>query len=156
MESSARSASQRTKQRHISRTHMPCYNERQFPGRHYKQQWASFDMGLSSLILPATQGFFTPLNNVLKVPTKTIRLNNNCKDAIWDTFTLIHRLSKRPTHVNKLLPNLPAYVAYYDAAPERAGGVWFSLSTNIQPLLWRITFPRDITESLSEIAGCAA
>jgi hypothetical protein len=102
----------------------------------------------AALILPATQGFFTPLNNVLKAPTKTIKLNDNCRDAILDTCALIHRLSKRPTHVNELLPNPPSYVAYHDASAEGAGGVWFSLSTDMQPLLWRITFPRDITDSV--------
>jgi hypothetical protein len=98
----------------------------------------------ATLILPATQGFFTPLNNVFKAPTKTIRLSKNCKDAILDTCTLIHRLSKQPTHVNELLPNPPSYVAYHNAAAQ-GGGVWFSLSTDMQPLLWRTTFPRNIT-----------
>jgi len=113
----------------------------------------------AALILPATQGFFTPLNNVLNTPTKTIKLNDNCRDAILDTCTLIHRLSKQPTHVNELLPNPPSYVAYHDASAEGAGGVWFSLSTDMQPLLWRITFPRDITNSVisdDNPSGCIA
>jgi len=102
----------------------------------------------AALILPATQGFFTPLNKVLKTPTKTISLNDDCKDAIRDTCNLIHRLTERPTHVNELLPSPPEYVAYHDASAEGAGGVWFSLSTDMQPLLWRIQFPRDITDSV--------
>ena len=89
----------------------------------------------AALILPATQGFFTPLNNVLKSKEKSISLNDDGREAVQDTCTLIHRLSKRPTHVNKLVPDQPSYAAYHDAAAEGAGGVWFSLTNNMQPLL---------------------
>jgi hypothetical protein len=39
-------------------------------------------------------------------------------------------------------------VAYHNASAEGAGGVWFSLETDMQPLLWQITFPCDITNSV--------
>jgi hypothetical protein len=102
----------------------------------------------AALILPVTQGFFTPLNTILKSPANTIRLGENGRDAIMDICPLIHRLSRRPTHVKELLPDSPSYAAFHDAAAEGAGGVWFSLTTNMQPLLWQTTFPRDITESV--------
>jgi hypothetical protein len=102
----------------------------------------------TALILPATQGFFTPLNNVMKSQTKLVILGEDAKEAILDTCTLILGLSRQPTHVNKLVPDPPLYVAYHNAAAEGAGEVWFSLIDNMQPLLWRITFPRDITDSV--------
>ena len=61
----------------------------------------------AALILPATQGFFTPLNKVMKSQEKSVILNEDAREAIVDTCTLIHGISKRPTHVNELIPNLP-------------------------------------------------
>jgi hypothetical protein len=61
----------------------------------------------AALILPATQGFFTPLNKVMKSIEKSITLNEDGREAVRDTCTLIHRLSKRPTHVNELVPDQP-------------------------------------------------
>ena len=102
----------------------------------------------AALILPAACGFFTPLNNILKAPEKSITLGEDAQAAVRDICTLIHQLHKRPTHVNELLPNPPSYVAYHDAAAEGAGGVWFSLVSNMQPLVWRVAFPQDIADEV--------
>jgi hypothetical protein len=84
----------------------------------------------------------------MKSTEKSITLNDDGREAVQDTCTLIHRLSNRPTHVNEIVPDPPSYAAYHDAAAEGAGGVWFSLTNNMQPLLWRTTFPRDIAKSV--------
>ena len=102
----------------------------------------------AALILPAARGFFTPLNNIMKSPSKTITLGADAKEAVLDLITLIHRLSKRATHVNEIIPDPPSYVAYHDAAAEGAGGVWFSLINSMQPVLWRVQFPQDIAEDV--------
>ena len=102
----------------------------------------------AAVILPAARGFFTPLNNIMKTSERSIMLNIDAKSALLDTCTLIHQLSKRPTHVNELLPDPPSHVAYHDAAAEGAGGVWFSLSEEMQPVVWRIKFPQDIASEV--------
>jgi hypothetical protein len=101
-----------------------------------------------SIILPAARGFFTPLNNIVKSTTKSIVLGTGARAAILDICTLIHLLSKRPTHVNKIIPDPPSYVAYHDAAADGASGVWFLLSNTMQPLIWRVKFPQDITDNV--------
>jgi len=98
----------------------------------------------AAVILPAARGFFTPLNNIMKTSERSITLNIDAKSALLDTCTLIHQLSKRPTHVNELIPDPPSHVAYHDAAAEGAGGVWFSLTDKMQPVVWRLEFPQDI------------
>jgi hypothetical protein len=40
-------------------------------------------------------------------------------------------------HVDELVPDMPRYVGYHDAAAEGAGGVWFSLTDHMPPLVWR-------------------
>jgi hypothetical protein len=102
----------------------------------------------AAVILPAARGFFTPLNNIMKSSERSIMLNNDAKSALLDTCTLIHQLSKRPTHVNELIPDPPSHVAYHDAAAEGAGGVWFSLSEEMQPVVWRMEFPQDIASEV--------
>ena len=98
----------------------------------------------AAVILPAARGFFTPLNNIMNTSERSITLNIDAKSALRDTCTLIHQLGKRPTHVNELIPDPPSHVAYHDAAAEGAGGVWFSLTDGMQPMVWRMEFPQDI------------
>jgi hypothetical protein len=43
---------------------------------------------------------------------------------------------------------MPQYVGYHDAAAEGAGGVWFSLSDNMPPTVWRVAFPQDIASEV--------
>ncbi len=99
-------------------------------------------------ILPATKGFFTPLNNVMKSPAKSIVLGEDARAAILDVCTLIHKLGRRPTHVNELIPDPPTHTAYHDAAAEGVGGVWFALEDKMQPVVWRLPFPQDIQDDV--------
>jgi len=62
----------------------------------------------AALILPAARGFFTPLNFIMKSPSKTITLSADAKEAVLDLITLIRRLSKQATHVNEIIPDLPS------------------------------------------------
>ncbi len=102
----------------------------------------------AALILPAAQGFFTPLNYIMKSPSKTITLGAEEKEAVLDLITLICCLSKQSKHFNKIIPNPPSYVAYHDAAAEGAGGVWFLLVNTMQPMLWQVEFPQDIADNV--------
>jgi hypothetical protein len=58
--------------------------------------------------------------------------------------TLLHLLSSRPTHVREVVPDMPHYVGYHDAAAVGAGGVWFSLTNNMPSFIWRSAFPPNI------------
>ena len=102
----------------------------------------------AAVILPAALGFFTPLNNIMKSNEYSIILNDEARAALLDICTLLRQLSKRPTHVDEIIPNLPSHVAYHDAAAEGAGGVWFSLSASMQPVVWRVAFPQDIANDV--------
>jgi hypothetical protein len=100
----------------------------------------------ASVILPAAKGFFTPLNFVMRGNPATIGLGaaSEARAALKDLISLIHMLSMQPTHVNELVADMPHYAGYHDAAAEGAGGVWFSLTDNMPPSVWRERFPRDI------------
>ena len=107
----------------------------------------------AAIILPAAKGFFTPLNDAMHGSPKTIGLGtySEVRQLLLDLISLLHLLSSRPTHVRELVPDMPKYAGYHDAAAEGAGGIWFSLCNDISPLVWREEFPADIAaEVVSE------
>jgi hypothetical protein len=97
----------------------------------------------ASIILPAAKGFFTPINTALRGNPKIIGLGRSSKVrmALEDLITLLCILSSCAMHVNELVVTLPRYVGYHDAAADGAGGVWFSLTNDMSPIVWREVFP---------------
>jgi hypothetical protein len=70
--------------------------------------------------------------------------NSEVREALEDIISLLRILSSRPTHVRELVPGMPHYVGYHDAAAEGAGGVWFLLVDDMPPQVWRAGFPVNI------------
>jgi hypothetical protein len=81
---------------------------------------------------------------------KTVSLGSSSevRAALEDLISLMKMLSKRLTHVNELMADMPHYAGYHDAAAEGAGGVWFSLKDEMPPSVWREAFPRDVTANV--------
>ena len=104
----------------------------------------------ASVILPAAKGFFTPINAAMRGSPKRIGLGatSDVRAALQDIVSLLHMLSSRPTHAKELVPDMPQYAGYHDAAAEGAGGVWFSLASPMQPIVWREAFPEDIASNV--------
>ncbi len=92
----------------------------------------------ASIILPAACGFFTPINAAMKGSPMHIILgaNSECRAALEDLCTLLCILALWPTHVRELVPDMPQYVGYHNAAAEGAGGVWFLLVDSMSPMVW--------------------
>ena len=105
----------------------------------------------AAIILPAAKGFFTPLNDAMRGSPKIIGLglHSEVRRALQDLISLLHILSSRPTHVHELVPDMPTYAGYHDAAAEGAGGVWFSLVNDTPPVVWREAFPADIAAEVT-------
>jgi hypothetical protein len=79
----------------------------------------------ASIILPATWSFFTPINAAMSGGGKKIGLgwSSDIRVALHDLCCLLRLLSAQPTHVRKLVIDMPCYVGYHDAAAEGEGGV---------------------------------
>jgi hypothetical protein len=71
--------------------------------------------------------------------------------ALEDLISLMHLLSSRPTHVCKLVPDMPHHAGYHDAAAEGAVGVWFSLCDDTPLVVWRGEFPEDIAQEVVSV-----
>jgi hypothetical protein len=70
--------------------------------------------------------------------------DSKLRKSLEDLISLLWLLSLRPTHVQELVPPMPHFAGYHDAAAEGAGGVWFLLCNNTPPMIWREEFPTDI------------
>lgn len=67
---------------------------------------------------------------------------------LYDWKVLINTLFRRPTSVYELIPTLPAYAGTSDASKWGAGGVWFSDTISLLPLVWFLEWPPAITAGL--------
>ncbi len=74
--------------------------------------------------------------------------NLECRAALEDLCTLLCILASQTTHVRELVPDMPQYVVYHDAAAEGVGGVLFSLVDSMSPMVWRAAFPQDINSEV--------
>jgi hypothetical protein len=102
-------------------------------------------------ILPSAKAFFTPLNNALRGLPPFIGLGRHgeVRTALLDIAYVIRNLASRPTHVNELVQaDEPDYIGYCDASGFGAGGVWFGGRETMEPIVWRVQWPKDITEAL--------
>jgi hypothetical protein len=101
-------------------------------------------------ILPSARAFFTPINNALRGLPAFIGLGRNSpvRRALLDMACLIRDLARRPTHVSELVPQGPEYTGFCDASAFGAGGVWFGGSKPLEPLVWRVQWPTDITNEV--------
>jgi hypothetical protein len=48
--------------------------------------------------------------------------HSEVRAALEDLVFLLRLLGSRPTHIRELVPDMPHYVGYHDAAAEGAGG----------------------------------
>ncbi len=87
-----------------------------------------------------------PINAAMRGSPKSVGLgaNSDVQAALEDMCTLLHLFSSWLTYVRELVPDMPHYVGYHDAAAAGTGGVWFSLTDDMTPFVWRSAFPPDI------------
>jgi hypothetical protein len=86
----------------------------------------------------------------MKIGTKVIKLEkaSEIRAALEDLCLLLRLLGSRPTHVRKLVVDMPRYAGYHGAAAEGAGGVWFLVAHKMQPVVWRLPFPCDVFDEV--------
>jgi hypothetical protein len=93
------------------------------------------------------------MNAAMQGAIKVVGLGaaSDIRAALEDLISIIRLLSSRPTHIRELVVDMPQYVGYHDVAAEGAGGVWFSLSNVMPPVVWRVAFPSDIAKDVISI-----
>ena len=57
-------------------------------------------------------------------------------------------VANRPTKCSQLIPGWPDFMGFCDACKHGAGGVWLSGKDDLDPVLWRVQWPDDISARL--------
>jgi hypothetical protein len=101
-------------------------------------------------ILPSARAFFTPINAAFRgLPTYVgLSRHGEVRHALIDIASVIRDLAGRPTHVSELVQGQLAHIGFCDASAFGAGGVWFGGDTQMEPIVWRIEWPTDITKAV--------
>ena len=63
-----------------------------------------------------------------------------------DFRTLLREATKEPIHCRELVPALPDYLGHCDACKSGAGGEWHSGTLSLEPIVWRVEWPKDVQE----------
>ena len=113
----------------------------------------------AALGIPAGRGLLQPLYAMLPsmdeqawrgYKHKHLRIPKASPEAtaLQDFRTLFRIVGKRPTQCKELIPDWPDLVGFCDACRWGAGGVWISGKQGIHPVVWRVQWPADISNSL--------
>jgi hypothetical protein len=70
--------------------------------------------------------------------------------TLRDWKILVTTLFRRPTSVYELIPTMPAYTGTSDASKWGAGGIWFSASQPLLPIVWFLEWPPAIKADLED------
>jgi hypothetical protein len=123
-----------------------------------------------SLAIPGSRGLFSHMQEALRhraAGKMRLALCKGVHDALQD-FRLLHQdLTRRPTRLYELVPLPPTITGAHDASGRGMGGallpgptaiprMWDGeASSGSHPVVWRATFPPDITASLVSWANPA-
>jgi len=114
-----------------------------------------------SLALLGARNMFSTMQEALIYRRKgtRIQLNKGVHQALDDFLWMLANIKNRPTRIAELVPLSPSAIGYHDVSSLGAGGVWFPSyliprgTTGNAPILWRIQWPKDITDNLVTFAN---
>ena len=124
-----------------------------------------------AIALPASHGLFSHLQSALQHAlargSRRIRLTSAVHSILDDFRFLCATITGRPTRLQELVPVSPTIQGDHDAAGHGAGGVALPTATTVarsatlrsadgtvlpaedpEPVLWRMSFPKDIQDRL--------
>jgi hypothetical protein len=103
--------------------------------------------GGTALLPPLYQALHSALRSNKKVVQ--IHPDSAQNHALKDLRTIFKVLGGTPIHCTQLVPGTPAYVGHTDACKHGAGGIWFSGTKTLRPIVWRIKWPQDIVDRVT-------
>ena len=101
--------------------------------------------------LPEARGLLSPCNWILRVRPPIIYLHQNgpLLEAITDIRTILREKINRPTLCRDLVASWPDYIGIVDASSHGVGGVVLGELSGIPPMVFRLQWPRDMTDALA-------
>ena len=102
-------------------------------------------------VIPCIRGLMTPLNRRLAIEDIPVGLGKGTaiRRALTRVRDLMDLAQTRPSHICEIVaPSLPGVYGPMDAAAIGAGGVLLPCTEYIQPTVWRVQWPPDITAAI--------
>ena len=118
---------------------------KQFKQLHGKLQFATVALALGKPLMG-------PLDNALRIARNKNRsriiISTELRQALMDWRYIIKLIGSRPTFCQELVPTKPVYQGFVDACKWGVGGVWFSGTEPLQPIVWFQKWPEHIQNRL--------
>ena len=120
-----------------------------------RRKWQQLLGELRSMVLaiPGGRGLFSQLQAVLTYcpdarPTDRLTLSSAVHDQLDDFRSLATNIAGRPTRWGEVVPGPPAFYGCTDASALGMGGIWVDALGLLPPLLWRKSFPPDVSAAV--------
>ena len=102
----------------------------------------------TTIAIPIGRALLGPMDtyiaNAGKARASRILVNKTLKGLSQDWRALLRMIAKEPTHVKELIEHPPSHKGFVDASKWGVGGVWFSGSAHIHPVVWFFKWPDSI------------
>jgi len=104
----------------------------------------------ATIAIPCGKPILGQLNCYMAAAAKNqgrkIEVTNDFANILRDWSALIRLVGRRPTHVSELIEHPPSYQGFVDASKWGVGGVWFSGTANVVPIVWFFEWPQEIRD----------
>jgi hypothetical protein len=86
------------------------------------------------------------MSSAAKNKGRNLIVTDDLHAILHDWSALIRLEGKCPTHVAELIEHPPSYQGFVDALKWGVGGVWFSGTKQLIPIVWFYEWPQDIRD----------
>ena len=101
----------------------------------------------ASLAIHGGRGLFSPIYRATKGDPEFVTITKDLKRTLEDWRALIQHMTRVPTPIQLLVPDLPSIVKYTDACNIGAGGVIVPGSRMVPHIVWQFEWPDDIKQA---------
>ena len=101
----------------------------------------------ASLAIHGGRGLFSPIYMATKGDPEFVTITKELRRALEDWRALVQHMTRVPTPIQLLVPDLPSILKYTDACNIGAGGVVVPGSRVVPYIVWKLEWPDDIKQA---------
>ena len=129
---------------------LPKLEVKRFQKLHGRLQFATIAIPCGKPILGQLNWY---MSSAAKNKGRKLLITDDLKTIFRDWSALIRLVGRRPTHVTELIEHPPSYQGFVDASKWGVGGVWFSGTKLVVPIVWFFEWPQDIRDQFCSSAN---
>jgi hypothetical protein len=120
---------------------LPKLEVKRFQKLHGRLQFATIAIPCGKPILGQLNWY---MSSASKNKGRKLLVTRALQSIFRDWSALIRLVGRRPTHVTELIEHPPSYQGFVDASKWGVGGVWFSGTQLVVPIVWFYEWPQEI------------